>query len=274
MLASRLPDALIRHSAGWLCWLDRTSLSQSCRSVRTALKNFDLVGNAGFKAETVRRLSALGIDGKRFCELLLEHECVLSGSFVLQCIIGADWMTAQQNVELVDRSDIDIFFAATDLGVAHAFAHALDPKIDDCCIYHNNRNGKFEVAKAIVNLIASGEIKGKFYRKQLATLVRTEFDFPFVMNVFDGERLMIYDPRSIMERKCVILDGDKKFMHYTDQEMERRGYVRASKYAKRGFSIDVFMNSAVRSFTPDNPEPNMSEISQKSTIVSQVCPIL
>lgn len=91
-----LPGELIRHTGGFLCWLDRTALSRCCRGLLTSFQRSSdtdraLVGNAGFRAEVVRRLNSEKIDGELFCELLERYKCALTGSFPLQCALGVRW---------------------------------------------------------------------------------------------------------------------------------------------------------------------------------------
>ena len=47
----------------------------------------------------VNRLNQLGIDGFEFCKKIQEYDCLMAGSFPLQCLLG----------EFYDDSDIDIF---------------------------------------------------------------------------------------------------------------------------------------------------------------------
>lgn len=88
----RLPSALVRHVGGFLCWLDCMALRNTNRYTAECFDpSFRMTGNAGFRAILVKHLNTLGIDGERFCLLLKENNCILSGSLILQCMLGVSW---------------------------------------------------------------------------------------------------------------------------------------------------------------------------------------
>lgn len=95
-----LPAVLVRHIGGFLCWLDRTALKYANRHTSQCFHpDFRMTGSAGFRAILVQRLNTLGIDGERFCLHLKEHRCVLSGSLILQCMLGTSWLNTAEQTE-------------------------------------------------------------------------------------------------------------------------------------------------------------------------------
>lgn len=102
MSIHELPAVLVRQVGGFLCWLDRTALRNTNRYALACFdSSFLMTGNAGFRAILVRHLNDLGVDGEYFCSLLKKHKCVISGSVVLQCMLGVSWRRKIPEVALM-----------------------------------------------------------------------------------------------------------------------------------------------------------------------------
>jgi len=79
-----------------------------------------------------------------------------------------------------------------------------------------------------------------------------KFDFTFLRNSFDGEKLIVLDWRALMERECsvtaeeylhneAVIYGDHGFFPRNREERHkaRALVIRAEKYAKRSFKVNL-----------------------------------
>ena len=89
-----LPSALVRHASGWLCWLDRTAFAWTSKSMLVAFTQGPggkkLIGNEALLEDVKKQLKDLDIIPEYFLDVLRKSEAVLTGDFLLACMLGCD----------------------------------------------------------------------------------------------------------------------------------------------------------------------------------------
>ena len=155
-----------------------------------------------FKSNFSKKLKELNINEREFINSLKSVNGVISGSFILQCILDEYW-----------SSDLDVYINSTLHG--NAFFHDLYNKFDsdknkvtllhDYIYQHDNliKNDKFDfgLQKLLINNVNMDLI---FIKDDYETFIYNKFDFDFCKNFYDGNELHIYDINTINNKKCYV----------------------------------------------------------------------
>jgi hypothetical protein len=174
-----------------------------------------------------KRLTELGIDGDLFCKKILEYQCLMAGSFPLQCLLD----------EYYHDSDVDIF-------VSQPVAH-LNPddreyhmKLRAFSEFESWLYDKYRVrAKAGVYIIQDVICSRRYQinpklcinivlvnTHDLEKFVLTNFDFTFCQTRFDGKE-MKYSPLSLKKVGHIVNRRglkERKEYHITEAEYEKK----------------------------------------------------
>lgn len=196
----------------------------------------------------IDRLNQLGIDGNEFVAKLVEYECLMAGSFPLQCLLGEFYEDA--------KSDIDVFVALKQMPLCGGFSDF------DKWLYK-----RYKCSGQPTHYIINGCISSRKYQindkicintvsvvtDNLKKYVRAEFDFSFCATTFDGFQLDNYEWLSYtLEKKGFINDHQsiktKKDYHISQSEYDRM--LKKSKitdkdymeYMEKSYGIRIYPN--------------------------------
>lgn len=208
-----------------------------------------------YTARIIKRLNDLGLDGETFCRKIYRYECLMAGSFPLQCLLE----------ETYEGSDVDIFVARSRLEeqlkskdeskVQQAVTKYTDierwlldeykaksrPSVyiirDVIC------TRKYAIGKATVNVILVDT-------KCLETHIKETFDMSFCQTTFDGITLKYHDITPKKIGYYVNLHGLKKKEHYhiTEKQYKDKETIYIKKYGKD--AKDMLLNEYHRVY-PD-----------------------
>lgn len=189
----------------YLSYIELLSLSYAIPETKILLPSF--------KQKIHNRLKQLDLKVDEFIFNLKQCKGVISGSFLIQILLSS----SKNNVIWQD-SDIDIFFEmskneihchcddkfAFPSGKTSIFSPYLceNGKIYETCesydtIENLSSSRKWQLGKSIINdIVISGDIK---------TFINQTFDFDFCKILFDGDKLTILKPFSLLKRKCSVI---------------------------------------------------------------------
>jgi len=170
----------------------------------------------------IRLQNIFGDKVNHFKELLISLNAIISGSFIIQCILGEIWI----------RSDVDIFIPKT-----------VDLKLDEfllnigCIQKYDNYNVKYLLFCEAVNYkMKSGQHIQliKLHENNVKQYMNKTFDFDICKNIYNGKSVQINNMYNITHKII-----DLKDVIMTDNIGER-----LEKYHQRGFNIinKHFMN--------------------------------
>lgn len=187
---------------------------------------------------------------EKFYNALTYSKAFISGSSVLQAIIGEKW----------DDFDIDIYQPCEQHCCGSEDSYYFSPIenylwkkcVQDKYSYnnyphilsigiHSIRRYKFKLSRLLITSILGKpgthfqvvekdliiQVINVEYKVNLYKFVVDKFDFKFCMNSFDGKKLYIKDSKSITKKESKIMVIEKEFI--TE--------VRCQKYQSRGFKI-------------------------------------
>jgi hypothetical protein len=148
-----------------------------------------------FRNNFSERLGGLKINEKEFLNSLKMIDGVISGSFILQCIIGEKW-----------SSDIDIYVkknsTSRNLKKIYLDFNSSMNKIElinDYLRDDKNDDFNFGLQKLLLNDVNVDLI---FINEDCGHFINNQFDFDFCKNYYDGRELYIYNIESIINRYC------------------------------------------------------------------------
>ncbi len=178
-------------------------------------------------------LNKLGIDGIEFCNKIRQHDCLMAGSYPLQCLLG----------ESYSDSDIDIFIKSNDdfseFETWLYEKYAVKSVVTTYVIRDVIRSRKTQITPlGLVNIVIVST-------KNLHEYVNDHFDLSFCQTTFDGDTFT-YNELSL--RKIgYIINHDTININYYNQINNLSGNKsiniqeildgRIKKYKNRGFII-------------------------------------
>lgn len=163
----------------------------------------------------IRLQNIFGDKVNYFKELLISLNAIISGSFIIQCILGEIWID----------SDVDIFLPNTENTELGRFLLNIkcvtnyDEYDVEYLLFCDAVNYKMESGKCI-QLI-------RLYENNVKKYIDKTFDFDICKNIYNGESIQIKDIYNITHKII-----DLKDVIIKDKIGERR-----EKYHKRGFNI-------------------------------------
>lgn len=195
------------------------------------------------------RLNKIGL-GDAFMEALISSNAIISGSFILQALLGEDWKT---DVDIFQKSDYDPENTCRRSGKFSPIENYLweNSGKDDTKFEYDNYFQLENVGIDIVRTYSINNINiqviniGEFinYDNIIHTLnnfIKNQFDFTFCMNTYDGLNLNIFDPQSIKNKTST-----NKFIKIQMHENQKCDigtvasniHYRCLKYMDKGFTI-------------------------------------
>lgn len=216
-----------------------------------------------FKNIIKRKLNNLNVNPNEFLNRLIDTKSVISGSFVLQCLLSNAF-----NIVHWDNSDIDVYCPyyagnCTHCDNRHLHRNTSEFSIylcekstwKDCDIYpllDISSSRKWNLGNTVINDISLTE------NTNINKFINDTFDYDFCKVVFDGVKLHLYKLDSLI-KKQTIYEGDsipKEYYydygnvwffpffkgHLINSAILKTLSERLIKYTNRGFNIKVNPN--------------------------------
>lgn len=218
------------------------------------------------------RLYQLGL-GQEFIDSLIESKAVISGSFILQSLLGEYW----------DNSDLDIYQVTHYWTIKNTKIkqRGFSPIEDYLWKENGSKDDKFsydnyshlgDVGINIVRMYIMDKVKiqvinidtyddmveqykkynreiddnVKKYPSTLEDFINNSFDFKFCMNIFNGKELQIHDKCNMMYRESInrsikMYQYENKESWIPDKDDDLITHYRCFKYLDRGFKIQNYV---------------------------------
>jgi len=183
-----------------------------------------------------------------FLNKLIYHKHYLSGSFLLQCLIGEDWLDSDIDCYFIANESCKSYNKQGDDILAHDFSHDLlmDGQVDTGIpltytglpVYSYHYRIMNNVEKFLNLIQIKAEVLSNIFK-----YVSQICDFQFTKLIFDGKNLFVYDWNSIIERRTIVNVDMKKreaesLTQYCDKYYLHRIITRMTKYKERGFYLE------------------------------------
>lgn len=212
------------------------------------------VGHTNLECDFVvnfkRKLMGFGVEyPDKFIDVLKKYSAIISGSFVLNTILGCDW----------ESGDIDVYTINSGPRIAPIIKDIMvssgadEAKIDDRTVDYNDIDRVFTTKISVMefvmgeNAIEIGSVYtiictnsnmqqikiqlitlNGLSKEDIYTYINSSFDFGFCKNTFDGDSLIVMDRKSVIMKKCYIGNCDKPKIKFE----------RIIKYTRRGMKIE------------------------------------
>lgn len=218
------------------------------------------------------RVAAIPVYGERLLEILKPSKMVISGGFLLQCLMGTDANTHQE-------SDLDVYCLLDNYDQI-----AISPDVRKCYTFETapddlkraylmeslgleviDEDGEVvpyydgaSFAVTNVDIATTRELQivyvfrenptdcgaPAFRPESVEDYIADRFDLDFCKMTFDGERLRIFSIESLVNRRSTVTFRANKWScahsHCPPEQLELENMItRVVKYRKRGFTIDV-----------------------------------
>ena len=155
---------------------------------------------------------------EEFIDLLYRTGAVISGSFILQCLLNEDW-----------GSDIDILISTKEITVE--FVNFME-KYNYTSIYYGQNCKRDMMGISGVRCVEFLETKIQFLlvnigKHEIKDFILGNFDFDIVKNLFQENKLYIHDYEQIFSKRT----------EYKVGKIPGSSIIRRIKYEYRGFSF-------------------------------------
>jgi hypothetical protein len=197
--------------------------------------------NIDFKNKIYEKLESFNIDANKFFDLLESFEAIISGSFILQILLDADW----------DSGDIDIYTTCTDYEIFISKMHEFfgtrrtdeSPEMQQKNYYNSMNEFKFDNVSSRIGDVYTFPMNKNGLNVQLISIdvgtrktviqdihdyIDRTFDFDFCKNTFNGYNLTISNRQSIIDKRHDL----------SLNLLPKLKFDRIIKYLNRGFIID------------------------------------
>lgn len=230
---------------------DIYNLLQTCHYYKESL-NLSIIKKQTIKEINKRYHNIFGEHVMEFKRIVKDLECIVTGSFILQCILGLFW----------EGTDIDIYIKGSKGDYASntlldAFFVEVGYKICKTdCTYSDCLSGIIEVRTYDkINSLYKMQIIMIMEEGTLHNYVINNFDFDICKNIYsigkdDKEKLVIVKINDILSKKTAFSIKDQKRI---DKNIER-----CTKYQERGFD---FINRNTMTYN-DFPYANIFELTK------------
>jgi hypothetical protein len=188
-----------------------------------------------YKAMIIDRLNKKGIDGESFCEQLVNHKCLLVGSFPLQCLLNEEYSGSQIDVFILtpiifcEKKSLKMtpfdYYLYYNYNCAPISINCQIKCADGCLRYNVNKDTYIDV----IQINAAN----------LFSYIQTMCDLSFCRTYFDGDRL-IYTASTFNKRGYIV----NPYSYSTHSSSSSSSVCsgsnlknRVEKYRQRGFQI-------------------------------------
>jgi hypothetical protein len=200
-----------------------------------------LKSNKIFTQRINNALLARGFDPIQFNQALLQSQCKLSGSFILQSINNEPWQA----------NDLDLYYSLNNLNTTywssmdnylwemcgredHKYikGHSYMQEAHDChSLFHSIHSYRVNPETAVQCI----RLESQF--QNLDEFITTKYDWDFLKNTFDGQSVTLHRIQSLLHRTSVY--------HVNSDQGKLCHIQRILKYQRRGY---IALNYNVRSF--------------------------